>query len=152
MVGLHAQVGLLVYYSRGIRMQKATLPMARTRRSVRRPGYLVEPFFLSLQHRNGHGQLGVGMGSVHDPRPRWEVPQIARNALLLASDFVSWQFTSYIGLASHTARQRVAQILVTLARTVGRETPGGVALHITNEDLANAANVTPFAASRLISE
>ena len=59
---------------------------------------------------------------------------------------------SHIGLACCTARQRVAQTLITLARSVGQEAPGGIALHITNEDLANAANVTPFTASRLISE
>jgi CRP-like cAMP-binding protein len=43
-------------------------------------------------------------------------------------------------------------VLVTLARTIGQKAPGGIALHITNEDLANAANVTRFTASRLISE
>ena len=57
-----------------------------------------------------------------------------------------------VGLACHSARQRVANVLVTLARTIGQDTPGGIALHITNEDLANAANVTRFTASRLISE
>jgi CRP-like cAMP-binding protein len=43
-------------------------------------------------------------------------------------------------------------VLATLARTIGEEVAGGVELHITNEDLASAANVTPFTASRLISE
>ena len=57
-----------------------------------------------------------------------------------------------MGLACNSARQRVAQVLVTLARTIGKKTPGGVAVHITNEELANAARVTPFTASRLISE
>ena len=79
-------------------------------------------------------------------------PRLLENALLTASDYVTWQLTSHIGLACCTARQRVAQTLVTLARSVGQEAPGGIALHITNEDLANAANVTPFTASRLISE
>jgi CRP/FNR family transcriptional regulator, nitrogen oxide reductase regulator len=79
-------------------------------------------------------------------------PRLLENALLTASDYITWQLTSHIGLASHSARQRVAHVLVTLARTVGQEAPGGVSLHITNEDLASAANVTPFTASRLISE
>lgn len=81
-----------------------------------------------------------------------QYPRLLENTLLMASDFVSWQLTSYIGLACHTARQRVANTLVTLARTVGEEVPGGLALRITNEELANAANVTVFTASRLISE
>jgi len=79
-------------------------------------------------------------------------PRLLENALLTASDYLTWHLTTHIGLACHTARQRVAQVLVTLARTIGQETPGGVALQITNEELANAANVTPFTASRLMSE
>lgn len=79
-------------------------------------------------------------------------PRLLENALLTASDYITWQLTSHISLAFYTARQRVAHVLMTLARTVGQDAPGGVALHITNEDLASAANVTPFTASRLISE
>lgn len=79
-------------------------------------------------------------------------PRLSENALLTASDYVDWQLASYIGLACHTARQRVANVLVTLARTIGQEVSGGIALRISNEDLANAANVTRFTASRLVSE
>jgi CRP/FNR family transcriptional regulator, nitrogen oxide reductase regulator len=82
--------------------------------------------------------------------PRY--PRLLENAFSTASDYLAWSLASHIGLACHSARQRVAQVLVTLARTLGQEAPGGVSLHITNEDLANAANVTPFTASRLISE
>ncbi len=80
-----------------------------------------------------------------------QYPKLLENALLMASDYVSWHLMSHIGLACHTARQRVAQVLVTLARTIGEESPGGVLLQITNEELANAANVTPFTTSRLMS-
>jgi CRP-like cAMP-binding protein len=79
-------------------------------------------------------------------------PRLLENALLTASDYVAWQLTSHIGLACHTVRQRAAQVLVTLARTIGKETPAGVELQITNEELANAANITPFTASRLMSK
>jgi CRP-like cAMP-binding protein len=79
-------------------------------------------------------------------------PRLLENALLGASDYVEWHLTSHIGLACCTARQRVAQALVTLTRSVGQDARGGTELHITNEDLADAANVTPFTASRLISE
>jgi CRP/FNR family transcriptional regulator, nitrogen oxide reductase regulator len=79
-------------------------------------------------------------------------PRLLENALLTASDYVTWHLTSHIGLACGTARQRVAQALVTLARSIGQEVPGGIALQITNEELASAANVTPFTVSRLISE
>jgi CRP-like cAMP-binding protein len=79
-------------------------------------------------------------------------PRLLENALLAASDYITWQLMSHISLTSYTARQRVAHVLATLARTIGEEVAGGVELHITNEDLASAANVTPFTASRLISE
>jgi CRP-like cAMP-binding protein len=79
-------------------------------------------------------------------------PKLLQNALFTASDYLAWHLMSHIGLACYTGRQRVAQVLVTLARTIGQETRGGIALHLTNEELANAANVTPFAVSRLITE
>jgi CRP/FNR family transcriptional regulator, nitrogen oxide reductase regulator len=79
-------------------------------------------------------------------------PRLFENALLTASDYVDWQLASNIGLACYTARQRVAHVLLTLARTIGQEVSGGIALRINNEDLANAANVSPFTASRLVSE
>ena len=78
-------------------------------------------------------------------------PRLLENALLMASDYVTWHLTAHIGLVCLTARQRVAQVLITLGRTIGKETPGGIVLDITNEDLANAANVTSFTTSRLIS-
>jgi len=79
-------------------------------------------------------------------------PRLLENALLTASDYVTWHLAAHVGLVCYTARERVAQVLVTLARTNGRETRGGITLSITNEELADAANVTPFTTSRLISE
>ena len=57
-------------------------------------------------------------------------PKLLENALLTASDYVAWHLMSHIGLACYTVRQRVAQVLVTLARTIGQETRGGVELQI----------------------
>ena len=51
-------------------------------------------------------------------------PRLLENALLTASDYVTWHLTSHIGLACGTARQRVAQALVTLARSIGQEFQG----------------------------
>jgi CRP-like cAMP-binding protein len=81
-----------------------------------------------------------------------QYPRLLENALLTASDYVAWHLASHVGLPCHTVRQRVAEVLVTLARTIGRKTTGGITLQLTNEELANAANVTPFTASRLISQ
>jgi CRP/FNR family transcriptional regulator, nitrogen oxide reductase regulator len=79
-------------------------------------------------------------------------PRLLENVLLTASDYVTWHLMSHIGIASYTARQRLAEVLITLARTVGQKTTSGVTLDITNQELADAANITVFTASRLISE
>jgi CRP/FNR family transcriptional regulator, nitrogen oxide reductase regulator len=78
-------------------------------------------------------------------------PRLLDNAMLIASDYFSWHLSSVVALTCHTARQRLAEVLVSLARAIGHEVPGGVELDVTNEELANAANVTPFTASRLFS-
>jgi CRP/FNR family transcriptional regulator, nitrogen oxide reductase regulator len=79
-------------------------------------------------------------------------PSLQENALSIASDYLSWFHASHMALISHTARQRLARVLASLASGIGHKVPGGTKLEITNEQLANAANVTPFTASRLLSE
>lgn len=81
-----------------------------------------------------------------------QYPRLLENALITASDFLTCHVSSYVALACYTARRRVAQVLLTLGRTIGKKVQGGVEVRITNEELANAANVTPFTASRLMSE
>ena len=79
-------------------------------------------------------------------------PKLQENALCIASDYLTWFHASHMALVSHTARERLARVLTTLAPGIGHKVPGGIELDITNEELANAANVTPFTASRLLSE
>ena len=79
-------------------------------------------------------------------------PRLLENALSIASYYLNWALTAHIGLACHNAQLRLAQTLVDLARAIGHKTSGGVELHVTNEELANAANVTLFTVSRLMSE
>ena len=79
-------------------------------------------------------------------------PRLAVNALSTVSDYLVLYVATHLALISHTARQRFAQILVNLARGIGQKVPHGVELDVTNEELANAANVTVFTAIRLLSE
>jgi CRP-like cAMP-binding protein len=79
-------------------------------------------------------------------------PRLLENALSTASDFAAWYVTAHVALTSYTAKQRLAHVLVCLARAIGVQVPGGVELEVTNEDLARAANVTAFTACRLMSE
>ena len=78
-------------------------------------------------------------------------PRLLENALAIVSDYLDGYVAVHVSMTCHTARQRLAQVLVGLASGIGRKVPTGVELSVSNEDLANAANVTPFTASRLLS-
>jgi CRP/FNR family transcriptional regulator, nitrogen oxide reductase regulator len=79
-------------------------------------------------------------------------PRLLENALLIASDYLAWYLADHVALISRTARQRLARVLVCLAQTIGQKSSDGLEFDVTNEELAGAANVTPFTASRLLSE
>lgn len=79
-------------------------------------------------------------------------PRLLENALLLTYDYLAWYVAAHVALVSHTARQRLASVLICLARTVGEKVADGFQFDATNEELAGAANVTAFTASRLLSE
>ena len=79
-------------------------------------------------------------------------PRLAVNALSTASEYLALAVAAHITMTCGNARERLAEILVSLARGIGQRVPGGVELDVTNEELANAANITPFTASRLLSE
>jgi CRP-like cAMP-binding protein len=78
--------------------------------------------------------------------------RLLENALLIAYDYLAWYVADHVALISHSARQRLAGVLVCLAQSIGEKVPGGFEFDATNEELAGAANVTPFTASRLLSK
>jgi CRP-like cAMP-binding protein len=77
--------------------------------------------------------------------------RLFENGLAIANDYLEWYLATHISLISHTARQRLAHVLLNLASVIGRRSQTGVQLDITNEQLASTANITPFTASRLLS-
>jgi len=79
-------------------------------------------------------------------------PRLLENALSIAWDYLNASLATHLSLTSHTARQRLSHVLVNLASGIGHKVPAGVEILVSNEDLANAANVTPFTASRLLSD
>ena len=80
-------------------------------------------------------------------------PQLLDNALSIAADYLNMSIATQVALSCHTARQRLAEVLGrNLASGVGRRVGGGIELMVRNEELATAANITPFTVSRLISE
>jgi len=78
------------------------------------------------------------------------LPRLLDNAICVANDYLIWYLAAHTSLVSHTAEQRLAQVLTTLARGFGHKVRGGTCLELTNEQLANAANVTIFTASRVL--
>jgi CRP/FNR family transcriptional regulator, nitrogen oxide reductase regulator len=79
-------------------------------------------------------------------------PRLLENALSIASDYLVWYVATHVALTCHSAPQRLAEVLTNLADGIGQRVPGGVTLAITNEELADASNVTLFTASRLMAE
>jgi len=79
-------------------------------------------------------------------------PRLLENALFMGSDYLAWYLADHVALVCDTARERLAQVLTHLAGVIGQKVPGGVEFDVTNEELASAANITPFTASRLLSE
>ena len=81
-----------------------------------------------------------------------QYPRLMSNALLIAHDYMVLYRALHLSLACHSARQRLATVLVNLATGIGQRVPEGVQLDVNNEELANEAHVTHFTASRLMSE
>lgn len=79
-------------------------------------------------------------------------PRLTENALSIASDYLNIYVATHEALTTRTSRERLARLLARLASGFGRKVPGGVELDVTNEELAHAANVSHFTASRLLGE
>jgi CRP/FNR family transcriptional regulator, nitrogen oxide reductase regulator len=79
-------------------------------------------------------------------------PRLLDNGLLTAGDYLAWYLAANVALTCHSARQRLAEVLLSLARGIGEKVSGGIELDFTNEELANAANVTLFTASRILNQ
>jgi CRP-like cAMP-binding protein len=79
-------------------------------------------------------------------------PKLMENALLVAYDYVVLFKILHVAAHTHSAPQRLAQVLGYLAKDMGQRVSGGVELQIRNEELAQEANVTIFTVSRLMGE
>jgi CRP-like cAMP-binding protein len=79
-------------------------------------------------------------------------PLLMLNAFHTTIDYLSWYIGTHAALTSQTARERLAHVLLGYAPSIGQKVSGGIELDVTNEELASAANITPYTTSRLISE
>ena len=78
--------------------------------------------------------------------------QLFENALSLALDGFCWYVGAHAALTSQTARERLAHILSVCASSIGQRVNGSIQLDVTNEELADAANITHYTTSRIINE
>jgi CRP-like cAMP-binding protein len=79
-------------------------------------------------------------------------PRLLENAFSIAKDLMHWAVDAHVGLACHSAKERLAQALLDLAHDIGENGRDGIELNLTNEELADAATVTRFTVSRLMGE
>lgn len=80
------------------------------------------------------------------------LPKLLDNALTIAADYLNASIAAQVALSCHTARQRLAEALVNLASGTGHRVAAGIELKLRNEELAAVASVTPFTASRVMSD
>lgn len=71
---------------------------------------------------------------------------------IAVTEHIAWLVSTQVSLSTKNARGRIAHLLVSLECGVGRVTPDGIELKISNEDLSAAANVTLFTVSRILND
>jgi CRP-like cAMP-binding protein len=71
---------------------------------------------------------------------------------MVATEYLPWLISAHVSRNANDADGRIAHLLISLANGIGKVTPAGVEMKITNEDLANYVNVTPFTVSRSLSD
>jgi CRP-like cAMP-binding protein len=75
------------------------------------------------------------------------------NAIFLVADYISWYAASHAVLTSKAADERLAHALVDLPPSLGpKRSGGGIDLDVTNEELANSANISPYTTSRMVTK
>ena len=78
-------------------------------------------------------------------------PGLLDNGLSIAvTETIAWFVAADVSLGSDDATGRIAHMLVSLASGIGKAGPGGIEIHVGNEDLAAGANVTHFTVSRAL--
>lgn len=78
--------------------------------------------------------------------------QLTENALRIVLYYLSLYTEKVVGLATQTAKQRLAHTLIQLSRRTGEVRHSGVQFEITNEELGGLASVGIFTVSRQLKE
>jgi CRP-like cAMP-binding protein len=78
-------------------------------------------------------------------------PLLAENGLQIALGYLRSYVGRHIGLVTKTAEERLAQTLLCLVDRSGEVVPDGIDIRATNDQLAGLADISPFTASRVLS-
>jgi len=82
-----------------------------------------------------------------------KIPRLLDNALSIAvTEHISWSIATRVSLVTDDAAGRISNLLLSLACGIGEMGEDGIKIKVANEELAAGANVTPFTASRVLSE
>ena len=79
-------------------------------------------------------------------------PRLLENLLRCATDYVNWFVAAHAALASETAQERLAHLLVTLGPVIGEKVSDDIEIDVTNEELAESVAITSSTASRIMTE
>ena len=107
------------------------------------------PYLVSTEIAKGSRAFVWKRDIIRDFATRF--PRLLENALSIASDYMTWYLATHLCLVASTARERLAHVIISLAEGIGIQCPDGIHLNVTNEQLANTANISVFTASRLLS-
>jgi CRP-like cAMP-binding protein len=79
-------------------------------------------------------------------------PRLAENALHIALGYLRTYINRHVGLVTKTAEERLAGTLLRLSDQSGQFRPEGIEIRATNDELGALADISPFTASRVISD
>jgi CRP-like cAMP-binding protein len=82
----------------------------------------------------------------------FQIPRLRENAYAIASGYVAKLADLLVARVSLTAKQRLLRALVDSVRQIGHASTQSTELVLTNEELAEMADVSLFTASRQLSE
>ena len=78
-------------------------------------------------------------------------PLLGENALHIGLDYVRAYIERHVGLVTKTAEERLAETLLRLSDKSGEVHRDGIEIRATNDELGALADISPFTASRLVS-
>jgi CRP/FNR family transcriptional regulator, nitrogen oxide reductase regulator len=78
-------------------------------------------------------------------------PRLHENGGQIAYDYLVRYTQRLVGATCKSAPQRLAEVLVNHANEIGRRSPDGIEIEMTNEELANEASITIHTTARLMS-